>query len=203
MKCATRPSVLRAGAVLGFVLFLASPRSSPAQGTIGTAEGLRLELSADGTIQSLSVAGRELASKQVPSGLFLREVASEPVDLAPNGSFENGTGRPADWTWKDDAKGSWTWESSGRSGGRSLALATSGDSPRGGPDLLSKAFGVLPNTPYAFSCAVKTEGLTRGLDVSVVEQDGEGKVVDKSARKTVSGTRDWTPVSMSFTTGPT
>ena len=203
MKCATRPSVLRVAAVLGFVLTLANPRPSRAQGAVGTAEGLRLELSDDGTIRSLSAAGRELASKQTPSGFFLREVAAERPDLVANGSFETGTDRPASWTWKNNPSGSWTWEASGRSGAKSLVLATAGESPRGGPDLLSTAFPVLPNTPYGFSCAVKAEGLTRGLDISVVEQDGEGRVAERNTRRTISGTRDWTPVSLSFTTGPT
>src|SRR4030095_7547153 len=144
MKCATRPSVLRVAAVLGFVLTLANPRPSPAQGAVGRAEGLRLELSDDGTIRSLSVAGRELASKQTPSGFFLREVAADRTDLVSNGSFETGTDRPADWTWKNRPSGSWTWEAPGRSGAKSLALTTAGESPRGGPDLVSTGLRVLP-----------------------------------------------------------
>ena len=124
------------------------------------------------------------------------------MNSAPNGSFEKGTERPDDWSWTDDENGAWKWTAEGaREGSRAMMLEMPGEAVRRGPALTSARFPIQPNTPYTFSWSARTNGLSHGIDVTVVEESATGAAVPH-AQPGRSGTNDWSESTIRFTTGP-
>jgi hypothetical protein len=183
-------------------LLLAASATALGQGTVETADGLRLSLSDDGAVEGLAIGGVERAAASLPSGFSYRELTEDALDAAPNGSFETGGASPASWTWADEGSGSWSWDASvAFSGSRSLRLDLPGTSARRSPTLLSSPFPIRGNTPYVLTCQIRTSGLSPFLNVYVVEQDASGNAIQRGV-SSESGTADWHRRSLAFVSSP-
>jgi hypothetical protein len=185
-----------------FIAALAAASVALGQGTLETDDGLELSLSPSGSVQSLKLNGIDYASASLPSGFAYRELPAAPTDIAPNGSFEAGTGSPDSWSWTNNSAGTWSWDSSmAAAGSKSLRIDVSGSTPKRSPMLNSSTFPILPNTPYTFFCRVKTSALSSVLDVYLIERDSAGHLVQRGLSSD-SGTNDWETRSLTFTSGP-
>ncbi len=169
---------------------------------VSTQDGLSLSLGAGGAVESLKVEGVEYASAALPSGFTYRELPATATDIAPNGSFEDGSGKPISWGWSDDNAGFWSWDDRlAIAGSRSLRLDVPGSTPRRSPTLTSVAFPIRAGTPYTFSCQFRTEGLSSHLDLYVVERYADGSGVQRGVVSS-SGTTDWQGRALTFTSSP-
>ncbi|MGE5277053.1 MAG: hypothetical protein ACM3SU_08670 [Acidobacteriota bacterium] len=172
------------------------------QGAIETDEGLELSLSAAGSVQSLKLNGVEYASPALMSGFAYRELPADPTDIAPNGSFESGSGSPDSWSWTNNGNGTWSWDSNvSAAGSKSLRVDVPGSMPKRSPVLTSNSFPIRPNTPYTFSCRTRTSGVSGSLKLYVVERDSAGRLVQRGVAS-ASGTNDWETLSLTFTSSP-
>ncbi|HEY7113311.1 MAG TPA: hypothetical protein VIA45_10305 [Thermoanaerobaculia bacterium] len=154
-------------------------------------------------MDGLRVNGVEYASALLPSGFAYRELPHAAADLAPNGSFESGSGRPNGWSWSNDSFSSWSWDSNDAAAGtHSMKISIPGSALRHTPALTSSVFPLAPNTAYTFSCQLKTDGLTAStLTLYFLETDAEGNQVQRQVAS-ASGTTPWTLRSRTFITGP-
>ena len=172
-----------------------------AQATLRSSDGLALALSGDGTVSSLRLNGTEYASAALPSGFQFRELPAEAVDVAPNGSFETGSSSPNAWSWGKNGSSSWSWQTSvSSSGSKAMQLSMPGGSARRSPALTSDSFVILPNTPYTFSCRIRTAGLSAPLTLYLIERTSNGSVLQRGVSGP-TGTADWTSESLTFTSG--
>ncbi len=194
---------LTAAGAIALAALLAGASEAQAQGSVSTDDGLSVSLSASGAVTRLLVDGVDHASARLPSGFTFRELPAEAADVVPNGSFESGSGSPAAWSWTDDAAGTWVWNSGVSSqGNRSMRVNVPGPSAKRSPPLISADFPIRPNTPYRFSCRMRTEGLSSALNFFVFERDATGVLVRRQV-SSGSGTNDWATRELTFTSGPT
>lgn len=173
-----------------------------AQGTLETEDGLALSLSTSGGVQSLKLNGVEYASPSLPSGFAYRELPATPNDIAPNGSFEAGSGTPTGWSISGGTGGAWSIDTSTAAAGtRSMKLAIPGTTELRSPDLSTAKFPLLPNTLYALSASMMSSGLSIGLTVYLVQQDATGKGI-QTGIASLSGTSDWRTYNTTISTRP-
>jgi hypothetical protein len=172
------------------------------QGTISTQDGLSLSLGGNGAVASLKIDGVEYASPALPSGFAYRELPASPTDVAPNGSFETGSGAPSSWSWTNNSSGTWTWDTAQHSlGSRSMRVDVPGSANVRSPMLLSSKFAIRPNTPYRFSCRMRTAAVSTALNFFLVERDSAGNLIQRGLSSD-SGTSDWTTNDMTIVSGP-
>jgi hypothetical protein len=176
--------------------------SAAAQGSLATNDGLSLSLSPTGAVSSLKLAGVEYAAAALPSGFAYREMPPAPQDVAPNGSLESGTGTPDGWTWTNNGNGTWAWDSSVAAvGARSLRVDVPGTTDKRSPMLTSAPMPIRANTPYTFSCRVRTRDLSSVLNIFLVETDSAGNLLQRGVTSD-SGTIDWELRRLTFVSSP-
>jgi hypothetical protein len=183
----------------------AFPSPGYSQGTVDTTDGLTLSLSPTGAVSSLQLNGSQYASPGL-SGFAFREATTTPVNAAPNGSFESGSATPTSWSWGTTTTGTWTWDTTtAAEGTRSMKIDIPGTIAQKSPNLISTSFSISPNTPYTFSCQMRSSGVggSYSLSLYLVEQDSSGTVLVQRSLDASKGTSDWLLKSLSFTTSPT
>ena len=137
----------------------------------------------------------------IPLGLCVAIAAlvaagQQPANLIPNPSFEDGEGdRPASWgTHVYAGKGTPTWEPTGRTGKRAVAIA----SQQGGDVAWEIRVPVHPDSVYRLSGWIRTENVTattgRGALFNI-------HTVGGAETPALTGTKDWTEVAVEFETG--
>jgi Carbohydrate binding domain len=187
----------------GLLAVLFGAHLAAAQGTLATDDGLSMSLSATGGIASLKLAGVEHASVALPSGFAYRELPMEPLAAASNDSFEAGSAGPDGWSWTNNGNGTWTWDTSvAATGSRSMRVDVPGSTDKRSPILTSAAIPIRPNTPYTFSCAVRTWNVSTALNVFLVERDAAGGSIQRGVTSD-SGTNDWETRRLTFVSSAT
>ena len=172
-----------------------------AQGTLTTSDGVRLSLSSSGAVSSLQVGGVEHRSSALGSGFYYRELPATVPNTAPNGSFESGTSTPTSWSWAGGTGGTWTWDTTGAVGSRSMKVSIPGTTAKRSPMLTSSTFAIAPNTQYTFSCQMKTSGLSTKAALYLVENKSTGGAT-QYLLTSGTGTTGWTALSKTYTSTP-
>ena len=122
--------------------------------------------------------------------------AQAPANLIPNPSLEDGKGgKPAAWATHTYAgKATLTWEATGHTGTRSVAVA----SAAGADASWEIRLPVHPDAIYRLSGWIKTENVKaatgRGALLNIHTLGG-------AETRALTGTRDWTEVAVEFETG--
>ena len=123
--------------------------------------------------------------------------ADKPANLIRNGSFEEGAAEtPAQWaTHVYAGKTTFTWESTARTGKRSVAIA----STEGADVTWEMNVPVEPHCIYRLSGWIKTQDVKpttgRGALLNIHTLGG-------AQTPALTGTRDWTRVACEFNSGP-
>lgn len=136
-----------------------------------------------------------------PHSVTILELTRTPAAeaLIGNGDFEAGTGpdRPEDWTPTQWGEGTYRAASSGdrpRAGTRCASLETT----NGADCAWMQRVEVEPNTRYRLSGWIRTEAVVPGTGVGAFLNVQE---VQNVRTKAITGTSDWTQVTMVFDSG--
>ncbi len=136
-------------------------------------------------------------------GFSFREVLTNAPNLIANHGFEDGAGKPFNWSFVTTNGNTPLWDNISKSGARAIKISISGisDNKSGYPK--SDMIRAEPLTYYTFSAWLKAEGAggTNAPAVRVVELDSNRKWITQTNIIFSKGTYDWTEKKLTFRTG--
>lgn len=121
------------------------------------------------------------------------------TNLLSNASFEDlSDGRPVGWrTMNHGGRAQFTVDNVGHSGSHSVRISATG----GADSSWSMTVPVEPRTEYRLSAWIKTEGLEKRGALGALLNIHELQDPENGATRPIDGTRDWTPVQLTFNSG--
>ncbi len=175
----------------------------PASPAVSSGDGLKLKLGGNGNIEGISINGTSLPMLAAQGGFSFREVLTNAPNLIANPGFEDGAGKPFNWSFVTTNGNTPLWDNISKSGARAIKISISGisDNKSGYPK--SDMVTAEPLQYYTFSAWVKADGAggKNAPAVRVVELDSNRKWLTQTNLIIGKGTYDWTQKKLTFRTG--